>query len=117
MEIYQRYDAEKTPLERLAEFPVLGFLLNPFVVKRVELEDAQIRTTLFEKLDDRIQTVRSEFVDNMSGWSCRRLTTTELFYLTIEFWNGDQQSEADAGRLIRTDPVVGRSPRESEGDE
>ena len=117
MEIYQRYDAEKTPLERLAEFPVLGFLLNPFVVKRVELEDAQIRTTLFEKLDDRIQTVRSEFVDNMSGWSCRRLTTTELFYLTIEFWNGDQQSEADAGRLIRTDPVVGRSSRESEGDE
>jgi hypothetical protein len=114
MEIYHRYDTEKTPVERLAEFPVIGFLFNPFVAHRSELEEAQIRTTLFEKLDSRIRTVRSEFVDNMAGWSSRRLTTTELFYLTIEFWNGDEQSEADAGRLIRSGSVVSRSPREDE---
>ena len=112
MEIYRRYDTEKTPIARLAEFPVVGFVFDPFVAGRVELEEAQIRSTLFEKLDDRVRTVRSEFVDNMPGWSSRRLATTELFYLTIDFWNGDQQSEADAGRLIRGGSAVSRSPRE-----
>lgn len=114
MEIYRRYDTEKTPVERLSEFPVIGFVFNPFVASRLELEEAQIRTTLFEKLDDRVQTIRSEFIDNMPGWTGRRLATTELFYLTIEFWNGDQQSDADAGRLIRGGSAVSRSPREDE---
>lgn len=114
MEIYRRYETEKTPIERLAEFPVIGFLFNPFVAGRIELEEAQIRTTLFEKLDDRVRTVRSEFVDDMTGWSSRRLTTTELFYLTIEFWNGDEQSEEDAGRLIRTGTVLNRQAREDD---
>jgi hypothetical protein len=116
MEIYRRYDTEKTPLERLSEFPVIGFVFTPFVAGRIELEEAQIRSTLFEKLDDRVRTVRSEFVDNMPGWSTRRLATTELFYLTIEFWNGDQQSDADAGRLIRGGSAVSRSPREEESE-
>jgi hypothetical protein len=114
MEIYRRYETEKTPIERLAEFPLIGFLFNPYVAHRVELEEAQIRKTLFEKLDSRIRTVRSEFVDSMPGWSSRRLTTTELFYLTIEFWNGDEQSEEDAGRLIRSGAVLSRNRREDD---
>ncbi|MDR9431934.1 MAG: hypothetical protein RI568_14715 [Natronomonas sp.] len=111
MEVHRRYDTERTPAERLSDFPLIGFLFNPFVAHRVELEEAEIRTTLFEKLDERIQTVRSEFVDDMSGWSSRRLTTTELFYLTIDFWNGDADSDADTERLIRTGSAVSRSAR------
>jgi hypothetical protein len=114
MEIYHQYETEKTPLERLSEFPVVGFLFNPFVAHRVELEEAQIRTTLFEKLDDRLRTIRSEFVDDMPGWSSRRLTTTELCYLTIEFWNGEEHDEADAEHVIRSSQVVSRRPREDE---
>ena len=112
MEIYHKYENEKTPIERLADFPVIGFLFQPYVAHRVELEEAEIRQTLFEKLDDRTKAVQSEFVDNMSGWSSRRLTTTELFYLTIEFWNGDEHSKEDAGRLLRTGTAVSRSARE-----
>lgn len=114
MEIYQRYETEKTPIERLADFPVVGFLFNPFVAHRIDLEDAQIRSTLFDKLDDRLRTVRSELLDDMPGWSSRRLTTTELCYLTIDFWNGDEHADADAGRLIRSKPAVSRSPREDD---
>jgi len=114
MEIYHRYENEKTPLERLSDFPVVGFLFNPFVAHRVELEDAQIRRALFEKLDDRLRTVRSEFVDDMPGWSSRRLTTTELCYLTMEFWNGEEHDEADAEHVIRSSPAVSRRPREDE---
>jgi hypothetical protein len=112
MEIYRRYETEKTPLERLAEFPVIGFLFTPFVTYREELEEAQIRTSLFEKLDNRIRTVRSEFVDDIAGWSGRRLTATELFALTIKFWNGDEHTEGDAERLIRTNAALSHSQRE-----
>lgn len=114
MEIYHRYETEKTPLERLSEFPVVGFLFNPFVAHRVELEEAQIRTALFEKLDDRLRTIRSEFVDEMPAWSSRRLTTTELCYLAIEFWNGEEHDKADAEPVIRSSPIVSRRPREDE---
>ena len=114
MEIYRRFDTEQTPIERLSEFPVIGFLFNPFVAHRVELEEAEIRTTLFEKLDERVRTVRSEFVDDMSGWSSRRLTTTELFALTMEFWNGESP-EDDVERVIRTGSAVSRRPREDDG--
>jgi len=113
MEVYRRFDTERTPAERLSEFPVIGFLFNPFVAHRTELEAAEIRTTLFEKLDDRVRTVRSEFVDDMSGWSSRRLTTTELFALTMAFWNGESL-EDDLERVIRTGSAVSRRPREDD---
>lgn len=111
MEIYQQYESEKTPIERLAEFPGIGFLFNPFVAHRVELEGAQIRAALFDKLDTRLQTIRAEFVDDMPGWSSRRLTTTELCYLTMEFWNGEELADADAEHVIRSSPAVSRQPR------
>jgi hypothetical protein len=114
IEVYERYDAEQTPGEKLTEFPIIGFLFNPFVTRREQLEEAELRAAMFEKLDDRIEMVRSEFVDDVSGWTDRRLTTVELFLLVTEFWNGEELTEDHAERLIRTEPAVSRSPREDD---
>jgi hypothetical protein len=114
IEVYERYGAEQTPGERLTEFPVIGFLFNPFVTRRAHLEESELRAAMFEKLDERIKTVRSEFLDNVSGWTDRRLTTVELFLLLTEFWNGEELSKDHAERLVRTEPAVSRTPREDE---
>jgi hypothetical protein len=114
IEVYERHGAEPTPGERLTEFPLIGLLFTPFVTRREELDEAELRAAMFEKLDDRITTVRSEFVDSVSGWSGRRLSTVELFVLLTEFWNGENLPEDDAEQLIRTKPALERQPREDE---
>ncbi|QLD86134.1 hypothetical protein HWV23_10485 [Natronomonas halophila] len=114
IEVYKRYGAEQTPGEKLTKFPIIGFLFNPFVTRREQLEESELRAAMFEKLDDRIETVRSEFIDNVSGWTDRRLTTVEIFLLLTEFWNGEELSEDHAEQLIRTEPAVSRSPREDD---
>jgi hypothetical protein len=113
IEVYERHGTEPTPGERLTEFPIIGVLFTPFVTRQEELDEAELRAAMFEKLDDRIQTLRSEFVDNLAGWSGRRLSTVELFVLVTEFWNGEDLSTEDADRLSRTQPAL---YRESRGD-
>jgi len=112
IEVYERHGTEPTPGERLTEFPIIGVLFTPFVTRREQLDEAELRAAMFEKLDDRIQTLRSEFVDAVAGWSGRRLSTVELFVLLTEFWNGEDLSSEDADRLIRTQPALSREPRE-----
>lgn len=112
IEVYQRYDVEPTPGERLTEFPVVGVFFTPFVTRREELDDAEIRTAMFDKLDARIETVQRELVDELSGWSSRRLTTVELVGLVAAFWNGEDLSPADAERVVRRRPALHRQPRE-----
>lgn len=112
IDVYQRYDTERTPGERLTEFPVVGVLFRPFVTRREQLDEAELRAAMFAKLDERIESVQSEFVDTVAGWSSRRLTTVELVTLLAEFWNGDEQPEDAPERLVREQPVIDRQPRE-----
>ena len=111
IEVYKRHGTEPTPGERLAEFPILGVLFTPFVTRREKLSEAELRAAMFEKLDDRVSTLRSEFIDNVAGWSGCRLSTVELFVLLTEFWNGESLSEDGAERLIRTKPALERQSR------
>ena len=111
MAVYHRYEEELTPGEKLTQFPIVGFLFNPFVRRREDFSEAELRAAMFEKLDDRIRTLRSEFVEKVPGWSARRLSTVELFVLNTEFWNGEEYSEEVAERLLREQPVLSRTKR------
>lgn len=116
MAVYHRYEEELTPGEKLTRFPGIGFLFNPFVKRREDFSEAELRAAMFEKLDDRIRTMRSEFIEKVPGWSARRLSTVELFVLNTEFWNGEEYSEDDAERLLREQPVLSRSKRSDSGE-
>ena len=109
--IQHRYEEEPTPAEKLRRFPVIGHVFEPFVARRDEQTETELRAAMFQKLDDRVQTVRSEFVENVPGWSARRLDTVELFVLNTEFWNGEEYSEDAAERLVREQPVLDRTER------
>lgn len=111
LEVDQRYDVEPTPGDRLTTLPVVGSLLAPFVSQRGDLDPAEKRRLQFEQLDARIETVRTELVEDVSGWSCRRLTAAELFLLVTEFWNGTEHSRDDAERLMRHRPALGTEGR------
>ena len=113
MAVYQRYDQDLTPGEKLTQFPLIGFLFTPFVTRREDFHEDELRAAMFEKLDSRIRTVRSEFVEKLPGWSARRLTTPELFVLNAEFWNGEEYDEEATERLLREEPIVGQSQRRS----
>jgi hypothetical protein len=112
MAVYRRYETERTPGEKLTEFPVLGRLFTPFVTRHEDLTEAELRASMFQKLDDRIRTVRDEFVNEVPGWSARRLSTVELFVLNTEFWNGDEYGDGSLERLVREQPVLSRASRD-----
>mgnify|MGYP006282366517 CR=1 FL=1 len=116
LEVYDRFHDEGTPAEKLTRFPVIGFLFNPFVTRREDLTDVERRAKMFEKLDSRVTDVRSEFIQQASGWSARRLSTVELFVLNMDFWNGREHDYDDAERVIRDRPIIGHSRREDEID-
>jgi hypothetical protein len=115
LEVYNRYEQERTPGEKLAEIPVVGLLFRPFVARQHDLDDAEVQAAMFEKLDERVRTVRSEFVENVSGWSATRLSTLELFLLNMAFWNGEDLDSETAADVIRDEPAVARSPRADAG--
>ena len=108
-DVYHRYEQEKTPSEKLTEFPLLGVLFTPFVTRREDFVEAERRAAMFEKLDERLRTVRTEFVESVSGWSSRRLSTVELFVLNMEYWNGEEYEAENAPPVIREEPVLRRT--------
>nr|WP_267644151.1 hypothetical protein [Haloarchaeobius amylolyticus] len=117
LEVYNRHQDEATPAEKLTKFPVLGFLFNPFVTRREDFTEVEKRAKMFEKLDDRLGDIRSEFVQKAPGWSARRLSTVELFVLTMDFWNGEEHDYDDAAAVVRDQPLIGQSSREEGRDE
>ncbi len=109
LEVYNRYTQEPTPGEKLTELPILGVLFTPFVTRRKDFAAAERRQAMFEKLDERIRTVRTEFVEDVPGWSATRLSTLDVFVLAAEFWNGEEY--VDSGRLLRTEPAMAAGRR------
>lgn len=107
-EVYERRQMEPTPAERLTTIPVVGVLFNPFVTRREQLTEAELRGAQLEKLADRIRTVDTEFVAKTSDWSARRLSTAELVGLAVQFWNGEGADEPSVPRRA----AVSHEPRE-----
>ena len=116
LEVYDRFRDEGTPAEKLTQFPVVGFLFNPFVTRREDLVAAERRARMFEKLDERVTDVRAELVQQASGWSARRLSTVELFVLNADFWNGQEHDYADPERVVCERPIMENSLREDNHD-
>jgi len=114
LEVYDRFRDEGTPAEKLTQFPVIGFLFNPFVTRREDFTDVERRVKMFEKLDSRVNDIQTEFIQQASGWSARRLSTVELFVLNMDFWNGREHDQDEAAHVVRKQPIIGHSRREDE---
>ena len=111
-EVYNRHSEERSPAERLSRLPLLGIVFTPFVTRRERLTEAELRSKLFDQLDQRCRTVETELVGSASGWSSRRLDTPELFLLALDFWNGETHEYGDAAAVVGEAPVVNRQGRE-----
>jgi len=109
LEVNNRYGQEPTPGEKLTDIPVVGMLFTPFVTRRAGLATAERRQAMFDELNERIRMVRTEFVEDVPGWSASRLSTLDVFVLAAEFWNGVEYEDTD--RLLRTEPAIGESQR------
>jgi len=66
---------------------------------------------MFEKLDSRVNDIQTEFIQQASGWSARRLSTVELFVLNMDFWNGREHDQDEAAHVVRKQPIIGISYR------
>ncbi|KTG10585.1 hypothetical protein AUR64_07905 [Haloprofundus marisrubri] len=111
LEVYDRFQYERTPAEKLTTIPFIGILFTPFVTRREDFSDAELRAKMFERLDERLSTVRSEFIQQADEWSARRLSTVELFVLCMDFWNGEEYDVDDASHVVREQPLVGEPTR------
>jgi len=114
LDVYNRYRTERSPAEKLTSLPVVGFLFNPFVTRREDLSDTELRAKMFEKLDTRCRAVQSELVQKAPGWSARRLSTVELFLLAMDFWNGCEHEYDEPTDAIREQSVLTASRREND---
>ncbi|MWV38817.1 hypothetical protein [Natrialba sp. INN-245] len=114
LEVYNRYRDEQSPAERLMTLPVIGFLFNPFVTRRENFSDAELRAEMFEKLDRRCRAIQTELVQKAPGWSARRLSTVELFVLAMDFWTGEEHEYDEAANAVREQPVVSSQRREND---
>lgn len=113
-EVYERYETDQTPLERLAELPVVGPLVFArFVTRRADLSEADLRERMFEKLSARVGVVEDRFVRELTGWSSRRLSTLEIFLLAMDFWNGTTHAGVpkDRTHLLNEVPAAGSQSR------
>jgi len=117
LEVYDRFRDEGTPAEKLTQFPVIGFLFNPFVTRREDFTDVERCVKMFEKLDSRVNDIQTEFIQQASGWSARRLSTVELFVLNMDFWNSREHDQDEAAHVVRKQPIIGHSRQEDETDE
>jgi len=113
LEVYNRHEQEPTPGEKLTQFPIIGFLFNPFVTRGEHLDEDELRAAMIEKLDDRIETVRTEFVESIAGWSGTRLSTVELLVLGMDFWRGEEHDPEMVEGLMREQTAVQRDSREA----
>jgi len=111
-DVYERNSQERTPAEKLTTLPVVGLLFTPFVTRREQLTEAELRGRMLEALDDRLRTVERELVSTASDWSSRRLSTVEVFTLAVEFWNGTTVEKEMAESMVREQSVVDRTTRE-----
>ncbi len=111
-EVYDRYQDEQSPAEKLTSFPVIGFLFNPFVTRRNNMVEAEIRAAMFEKLDSRCRNLQTEFVQKAAGWAAYRLTTVELFALSMDFWNGEEHEYDNTTSIVRDRNLIGSQRRD-----
>lgn len=116
VDVYRQSAETDTPLDRLASLPLVGLVVHPFRSHREGLTEAELRARLLERLDERIRTVETELVAPATGWSSRRLSTVELFTLSMEFWNGQDLDPDDAASSVRETAVLGRRSREATDD-
>jgi hypothetical protein len=119
MAVYEEYDTETTPLERLTRIPILGTLVfSPFVSGREDLDEQEVHERMRDRLAARLETVEAEFVRGVNGWSARRLSTLEIMLLAYRFWNGEAAADAvDPTTLVGDAPVMGRQSRDHGGVE
>lgn len=110
--VYQQSQREPSPAERLARLPLVGLAVHPFVTRREQLTEAELRGRLLDQLHERLRTVETELVASAAGWSSRRLSTVELFSLAMEFWNGTTADDSESDASMRTTSVIGRQSRE-----
>lgn len=115
-EVYEDSRDEATPAEKLTRLPLLGIFFQPFVTRRVDLSATERRARMFERLDDRLASLETEFVQPAGGWTSRRLSTVELFALSMAFWNG-QPASGDPEHLVRDSPVMDHATREVDLDD
>lgn len=105
-EVYRRHQAEPSPAERLTRIPLIGILFTPFVTRRTNLTEGELRARLFEELDRRCRTIETTLVTKVPGWSTRRVSTTELFILAMEFWNGGEHTYGSPDAVVRSSPIL-----------
>jgi len=116
-EVINPEGGDKTALEKLAEIPFLGILFAAFASYREDLTEQKRRARMFDKLNDRLQTVESDLVQEISGFDSRRVTVEEWLAMNEHFWEGIEPDfeEPENGSQVRQQPAITRNTDEVVG--
>ncbi|MFB6284017.1 MAG: VirB4 family type IV secretion system protein [Halobacteria archaeon] len=96
---------ERSVGEKLGGIPVLGW----FFGSSEGLTESQIKSRMFNELDERLGLVENQGIRNIDGCKAMRADSAELARILIDYWT----SEGDYGdydQVIRSKPVVTGSP-------
>jgi len=109
-EIDSNYQQERGALEKLARTPVVGLLFSPFVTRSADLEDAELYSMMFEKLNQRVRTVEQSLIQRTDGYTGRRLSTIEMMSVLAQQTNNHPASYKELDAVVRESPVIGHAP-------
>jgi hypothetical protein len=100
---------ESSGFAKLGEIPLLGIPFQVASSMREGLSDAREHALMLSRLDSRLMTIRTEFVNEIEGADARQLSVGEWLALAEEFWQGSERHDHPE-KLVRSSPAITASP-------
>jgi hypothetical protein len=100
---------ESSGFAKLGEIPLLGIPFQVASSMREGLSDAREHALMLSRLDSRLTTIRTEFVNEIEGADARQLAVGEWLALAEDYWQGSERHDHPE-KLVRSSPAITASP-------
>ncbi|WP_323677643.1 hypothetical protein [Halorubellus sp. PRR65] len=100
---------ESSGFAKLGDIPLLGIPFQIASSMREGLSDAREHALMLSRLDSRLTTIRTEYVNEIEGADARQLTTGEWLALAETYWQGSERHDHPE-KLARRSPAITASP-------
>jgi hypothetical protein len=100
---------ESSGFSKLGEIPLLGIPFQVASSMREGLSDAREHALMLSRLDSRVTTIRTEFVNEIEGANARQLSVGEWLELAEDYWQGSERHDHPE-KLVRSSPAITASP-------
>lgn len=97
---------DKSPLQKLADVPILGIPVELFTSLRGGVTERKQRAQMGTQLERKLQRIESNLIQGIEGYESRRVPVHEWAAMLRHFWEGEEPEFSADDQQIRTQPAV-----------